>query len=109
MKMDLLLSILLITFVILSQGQDLSPLTLNATITIQLDSPQPASYRIVVPADVAANEDLYIHVEPTVPDPFQVPYLTVTADNNYLQNCYNAHEEFAGICKIGSNELKQGR
>lgn len=84
-------------------------LPLTGTITISLDSTDPVSYRIVVPSDLTPNEDLYIHVEPTVPDPFQVPYLTVTSDNNYLQNCYNAHEEFAGICKIGSSELRQGR
>jgi hypothetical protein len=69
-----------------------------STITVKLGS--ELDYTIKVPSDLSPNEDLYIHVKPTVADPLQVPHLTITSDDDYKQNCYNAHEEFAGICRI---------
>jgi hypothetical protein len=92
MRQDFFLFITILTLVIYSHSQDITSIPLTGTITISLTSSSPTSYKIVVPSDASLAEDLYIRVEPIVADPFQVPYLTVKADNNYLQNCYNAHE-----------------
>jgi hypothetical protein len=51
---------------------------------------------------------LYIRVEPSLPDPLQIPYLTVQSEN-YNQKCFQASSAFSSVCLIPAAELKPGR
>lgn len=91
MKAYCMVIILILCLLMVSKCDDPLKLQISERLVLKLKEGSISSYLVKIPKDLSSSQDLYIRAKPTIADPLQVPYLTVSSDNTKNQNCYNAH------------------
>ena len=76
---------------------------------MSLAAQEHKKFSIKIDDDPLENENFYIEAESPFNDPYEEPIMTITSSEDYVQECYEEANEYAGICFIPNKDLTKGR